>query len=397
MIKSIFRYLKYFTLTVFYLPEKKLFWRNVKAWYFIKAVNRTKKTKEGSLIGIHAAANWLIQNQSYNIDGGFSTFYIVEGHTGSYPETSGYIIETLFKYCELYNKNEFLPKIIACADWLLSIQKSSGGWQSGYIHENKTEVVFNTGQVIRGLIKSYKVTKEIKYLDACTRACNWLCEIQETKGYWRKFAFMNVHRVYDSYVAAPLLLVWKETGTEKYKIAAEKNIKWILENKLKLNGWLEDCDNTIKHNNRPILHTIAYTIDGVIDCSILLENNTYLNLIKPSADFLCNRFLEKNNLNGRYDANWVGSESMICTGAAQMSIVWAKLYKIFKEDKYLAAVKKMNQLLLLIQSLTFGEKKEIEGALQGSFPIWGRYEPFAFPNWATKYLIDALIIEKELK
>jgi hypothetical protein len=54
-------------------------------------------------------------------------------------------------------------------------------------------------------------------------------------------------------------------------------------------------------------------------------------------------------------------------------------------------------LLLLIQSLTFGEKKEIEGALQGSFPIWGRYEPFAFPNWATKYLIDALIIEKELK
>ena len=54
-------------------------------------------------------------------------------------------------------------------------------------------------------------------------------------------------------------------------------------------------------------------------------------------------------------------------------------------------LKKMNNLLVFIQSSTMDGRKEVKGALQGSFPIWGRYEPFAFPNWATKYLLDSLM------
>jgi len=35
--------------------------------------------------------------------------------------------------------------------------------------------------------------------------------------------------------------------------------------------------------------------------------------------------------------------------------------------------------------------EEAVGALPGSFPLWGRYEKFAFPNWGTKYFVDALL------
>ena len=37
------------------------------------------------------------------------------------------------------------------------------------------------------------------------------------------------------------------------------------------------------------------------------------------------------------------------------------------------------------------EDDDVRGAIAGSYPIWGRYAPLTFPNWATKFFIDALI------
>ena len=146
--------------------------------------------------------------------------------------------------------------------------------------------MFNTGQVIRGLHNVYKYTNDPKYLDSAAKACDWLCEIQEDEGFWKRNAFMNVARVYDSYVDAPLLLIYNITGKETYKEKAIKNLDWILENKQFENGWFDDCDNTIKKNDKPILHTIAYTIDGILDCGILLNDHKLINAAKKSADKL---------------------------------------------------------------------------------------------------------------
>ena len=38
-----------------------------------------------------------------------------------------------------------------------------------------------------------------------------------------------------------------------------------------------------------------------------------------------------------------------------------------------------------------------DGAIAGSFPIWGRYSMFEYPNWAAKFFADALIIDAEKK
>ncbi|MGF1595582.1 MAG: hypothetical protein ACFCVK_01410 [Acidimicrobiales bacterium] len=35
---------------------------------------------------------------------------------------------------------------------------------------------------------------------------------------------------------------------------------------------------------------------------------------------------------------------------------------------------------------------EIRGAIKGSHPIWGRYAPLGYPNWATKFFLDALLL-----
>jgi hypothetical protein len=40
---------------------------------------------------------------------------------------------------------------------------------------------------------------------------------------------------------------------------------------------------------------------------------------------------------------------------------------------------------------------DIDGALAGSYPIFGGYMTGGYPNWATKYLLDALMLEAERK
>ena len=105
------------------------------------------------------------------------------------------------------------------------------------------------------------------------------------------------------------------------------------------------------------------------------------------------KFQKDGILNGRFNSNWEGSEYMLLTGCAQISIIWMKLYKIGKGKEYLEAAKKMNTILVAIQKRGKKESLDTKGALSGSFPIWGRYEPFAFPNWATKYFVDSLMME----
>jgi len=278
----------------------------------------------------------------------------------------------------------------------LSIQKDSGGWQGGRINEKKPEIVFNTGQIIRGMLSAYAFSKDEKYIQSAKRAGDWLCSVQDAQGFWEKHALMNASRVYDSYVDVPLLMLAEAINDKKFRDCAVKNLDWIVEHKQRPNGWFEDCDNTIKHNDRPILHTIAYTIDGLIDAGINLNSDKYKEAAFKSASMLKDLFLRDSFLNGRYDSNWRGSEYMILTGCAQMSIAWMKIFILNGEQDYLLAARKMIALLIRIQNNEEYATENSLGAIPGSYPIWGKYEPFAFPNWATKYFADALILEQNI-
>ena len=43
------------------------------------------------------------------------------------------------------------------------------------------------------------------------------------------------------------------------------------------------------------------------------------------------------------------------------------------------------------------EDRDMVGAIPGSFPILGEYMKGGYPNWATKYFIDALMLQKTLQ
>jgi uncharacterized protein YyaL (SSP411 family) len=396
MLKSLKLYTEYFLKTSF-SPERKFVQEDVKRFLIKKDAFRQDFNYSSGEIkeALDKAAGWLVSAQRANDDGGMGSYHLINKWSSSYPETTGYIIPTLINYGKKNNKQEAMDSAMTAADFLLKIQKESGGWQGGRIGENKPEIVFNTGQVIRGMIAAFEHSVVQKYLDAAIKAGIWLSDIRHPEGYWQTHALMGKARVYDTFVDAPLLQLYELTGEEKFRKTAIQNLDWVIRDKMHENGWFEDCDNTVKRNDKPILHTIAYTLDGLIDCSLILKDDRYLKAAVKGANKLRDIFLSNGFLNGRYDCNWNGSEYMLCTGSAQMAIIWLKLYGIYNDKAYLEAAQRMTSLLIFIQFRGFKETEDTLGAIPGSFPIWGRYEPFAFPNWATKFFCDALMIEQE--
>ncbi|MFX1391993.1 MAG: hypothetical protein ACFFAH_00325 [Promethearchaeota archaeon] len=337
---------------------------------------------------------WLIEAQKVTRDGGVSSCYsLIYGWRPSYPETSGYIISTLIKYSHL-SKNPFYLKIVEeIADWECSIQLENGGFPGGVISKNKKPIIFNTGQVILGLIGAYKELKKKIYLDTAIKSGDFLVTNQESNGNWLKYCFNNRSHTYNVRVAWALLELSEVTGENKYYEAAKKNLDWA-QTQQNSNYWFHN--NSFVSNKFPLLHTIAYAIRGFLESGILLKDKNYLNVALNASLKLMQFFTINRYLPARFDENWQSKDFYVClTGIAQLSIIWLKFYEINKEKKFLINALKLNDYLKMNQVVNIGFK-EIEGAIKGSDPIWGWYNFFGFPNWATKFFCDALILEIEL-
>jgi hypothetical protein len=57
---------------------------------------------------------------------------------------------------------------------------------------------------------------------------------------------------------------------------------------------------------------------------------------------------------------------------------------------YAEAARRAIQFVSRTQQLK-AENPGIRGGIAGSTPIYGHYERFTYPNWATKFYIDALL------
>jgi hypothetical protein len=339
---------------------------------------------------LFAAMGYLMRAQERGADAGMGSYHLIHGWGASYPETTGYAIPTLINGGKYLQQQAPLDAAVKAAEWLLTIQHSDGGWQGGRVGEGRPSIVFNTAQVIRGMLAAHALTGDDRYLVAGERAARWIVSVQDEDGAWRTSNFMGVARVYDTYVDAPLLLVHKRMGDPVLKDAATRNLEWVLAQQAS-SGWFANADNTVKHNDRPITHTIAYTVDGLLECGKLLGRSDLEASGATVSRVLLERFLKEGTLNGRYDRNWKGSEYPLMTGCAQLAITWAREYERTKDVRFREGLLRMVDALMAVQSRSKSGPADVHGAMPGTYPLWGRYEKFAFPNWATKYFADAVL------
>ena len=342
---------------------------------------------------LHDAVKWLCLAQDNSPDDGVSEgYHLKHGWLPSYPETTGYIIETLCNYSDLTNDTSLKDRALRMADWLVSIQYEDGSIPDSYYRK---KMVFDTGQVLFGFVRAFEETGKQSYREAALKAGKWLIDVQEQDGTWRKFAVGEIPHTYYARVAWSLTRLHSITGDDQYNESCSKNIEWTLSQQHE-NGWFNNASFTTAKNDRPYTHTIAYTIRGILESGMYLQRDKYIDAARKAMDGLLGALPDSGLVYGSYDKNWQGDTRFSClTGDAQLAIIFFKLYQLTDKEQYLNAGRKINDYLLSKQELRISNKDAF-GALAGSSPIWGEYIHFMYPNWATKFLIDSLLLEKKI-
>ena len=369
---------------------------NPKNFYYISSISLRDSLKKryesySNEVHIKAAMEWLSAAQKQNKDGGVSAMYsLFDGWADSYVETTGYLIPTFFNYALVSSRLSYKEEAIQMADFELKNQLESGAFPGG---ENKP-IVFNTGQVIFGLCRAYEETKSERYKESAEKAADWLLSVMDKDGCWRKNDYLDSAHTYNTRTAWALLFADKITDNAGYKRAAEKNIDWALTQQLE-NGWLKN--NGFYPEQEPLVHTIAYSIQGILEAGVHLRKKRYFEAAMKAAEPMIKEQRADGSLPGSFNKEWKSSVNWSClTGNSQMSIIWQRLFIITKDEKFLNAAKKINAYMKAVQNI-HSSNQGIKGAIPGAFPIYGWYAPFCYPNWAAKFFADSLMLEDNPK
>lgn len=345
---------------------------------------------------LNAIYAWLCAAQDATPDNGVSAWYtLIDGWMPSYPETTGYIISTLFDYSRYCNDLTAHNRAIAMATWEVDVQLSNGAIQGGHLgYQPPKPAVFNTGQVIFGWVAAYRETGDTLYLNAAIRAADWLVDVQDADGAWRRYLSMFTPTTvctYNARTAWALVQLGRTLEEDKYISAAQRNLAWCLTQQND-KGWFANCG--FRSAEIPLLHTIGYVIEGLLESGLLLQEERYIAAARVALEALLGHLGDVGTLRGRYDQDWRAPVRWRClTGEAQVALCWLRLFEATGESKFLNAGKHVNAQLMALQDLKTSDKGRF-GGVKGSYPIWGGYLPFAYPNWAAKFLMDSLLVQQ---
>jgi hypothetical protein len=75
-----------------------------------------------------------------------------------------------------------------------------------------------------------------------------------------------------------------------------------------------------------------------------------------------------------------------------MSLNWIRLAQITGDDSFRSHAQAGLSYIKATQKLE-DQDDAVRGGIAGSFPIWGDYSRFEYPNWAAKFFSDALMMD----
>jgi hypothetical protein len=339
---------------------------------------------------IESGLAWIARAQdlSRTKDGGVARhFSVLDGWSSSYPETTGYIIPTFIEHATRTNDVALLSRARHMLDWLVSIQFSEGGFPGGMVDQTpRVPVTFNTGQILMGLASGAQL--DSRYLEPMRKAADWLVNTQDGDGCWRKYATPFAkpgEKVYETHVAWGLLQAAAVDPDRGYAQAALRQIEWALRHQ-KANGWLSDC--CLSDPQKPLTHTLGYALRGIVEGYLFSGRQDLCDAAVKLADGLLSALEPDGRLAGRLDSSWQTASDWVClTGASQVAHSWLLLANAIDRPDYRDAALRANSYVR--RSVSLDGPHDVCGAVKGSFPIDGGYCTWQYPNWATKFTIDA--------
>lgn len=350
-----------------------------------------------------AAVAWLLEAQRATADDGVSLGYFpcdadAAPWKPSYPETTGYIITSLLAYAEHYGDARARDAALRMTGWEIAVQMPSGAVQGGPVcpPEQQAPAAFNTGMVLDGWCSAYAATKDPATLDAARRAADFLVADLDADGYFRTngaFVSAGELKTYTCLCAWAIYRCALFTGNADYTAAAVRCIEAALRQQ-RPNGWF--AHNCLARSEAPLTHTLGYTLQGVFEVGVLAGRQDFVAAAQRALDAVLARMAPDGYLAGMFYDDWEPAQLSSClTGSAQIAIVAYRMYEHTGNAGYRGAADRLVDYLKPLQALD-SPLAAVNGALPGSFPLFGQYMRGGYPNWATKYLLDALMLQDRL-
>ncbi len=350
---------------------------------------RALSTPERHLL---AAEQWLCRAQDATPDGGISYGYSLRGGwRPSYPETSGYIATTFFRLARARDP-AYADRAVRILDWLLGVQNEDGSFCNP--RYGRGGIVFDTGQVLFGLVRGHEETGRADFLDAARRAAAWLAQVADADGRWTRHEHRGVPHVYNTRTAWALLRLDDVERDPRREAVARANLDWAVAEQ-QASGFFDHC--SFRRGEAPFTHTLAYTARGLLESGLLLGDARYLDAATRCADAARGHLRPDGQLPSTISPQGRAMASSCClTGNCQFAIIWARLASLGSRPEYRQAIARALDYVMSTQDLETSDLA-VRGAIKGSHPVWGRYAPMSFPNWATKFFVDALWLRQGLE
>ncbi len=343
---------------------------------------------------LEAAIDWLCRAQDvregYSDAGGVSAGWSFEdGWLPSYPETTGYIIETFIAAADILGRQELLKRAHRMIDWELSIQHADGAFPGHFGEKGSHPVIFNTGQIMHGMVAGYVQLGRVDCLEAAVKAGNWLVRHQDDDGCWRRYEHNGVPHVYNTRGSWALISTGLLANDSTLTCAAIRHLDWALAQQTD-SGWY--AMNAFSPGRSPFTHTIAYAIRGFLESGVLLDEPRYIASALKAARGLAGVQRRDGWLAGTYDDGWESTAAYCClTGVAQMSLNWIRGAQACGAEDLRDAARRAISYVKKTHRLD-DRDDSVRGGVAGSAPIWGGYSRFEYPNWAAKFFADALMM-----
>jgi hypothetical protein len=354
-------------------------------------------------------AAWLLQSFRVNGYSGSSAWespllHPVRRWAHPYPETTGYTLPTLFDF--IHWRSEYTAElrhaIDSSIDWLLSLQMESGAFPGGhslgsqkfylytsdYVFRRKrvaTESIFNSGQVLRGLLRFYGETRRADVLDAVRRCVRFLVSSVNRDGSWKSDAYARqTSPSYFTYVSGALLEAYSLLLDEAMCERIELSLDYVRSRVDRKTGFIRRAG--FNGMDFAHTHTIGYAIQGLLEAARKLGRGglRFREAATHSLDRLCLILEERKGLAGGFGIDWAGDWTYSCvTGECQLALCFLDLYGSSRDQRYLEAAYMLYSRVRSAQSR--------RGAFPGSVPLRGKYMSFRWPNWAAKYFMDLTV------
>lgn len=333
---------------------------------------------------LRLGADWLLKAQQHAPDGaGYSRrFSLVSGWDRCYIETTGYIIPTLLDVSGQLGDEKYAASAMKAAEWLLTVQTPEGAFTD--IDEYQPQV-FDTGQVLLGLNRVYRHTRDERYLVALKAAGRWLSDGLDADGPWIRYAYNKRPHAYYTRVAAALIEAGQLANVEEYIAAGVRNLEWAAGQR-QPNGYYRYSE--FRPGEDALLHTLIYVLEGFSMAFELTGDTRWAEQLMSGVKTIQDKHDEQGLLHSQYDPQWHSTNKEYCvTGLAQYAGVCFDVARLTGDATKHASGARALKALSGWQQKT-GE--DIAGGLQSSVPLWGYYGGMEFFNWNAKFYLDAI-------